>query len=673
MKPSLICLLVFTFSFSAKIPAQDKSDAKFGRISAKDFEKKVYSIDNSASAVVIADIGSSIMEGNTATGGFTLNFKRYRRVHILNKNGYDAADVSIPLFTSGNEEEKLEKVKAITYNLENGKVVETKLEAKSGIFKDRLDKNWIIKKFTLPNVKEGSIIEYEYTISSDFFFNYQPWRFQGVYPCLWSEYVAEIPQFFDFKFLSSGYKNFHIRKSDSRSGSYSINVASMSERSDVRQLPATINDYRWVMKDVPALKEEPFTSTLENHIAKIEFQLASVRYPNQMPIDIIGTWTKIGTDLLKDEDFGAQLNKNNNWLDDEMKLVIGTSKDPEEKARKVFAYLRDNYICTSSTGKYLTTNLRNTLKNKKGNAADINLLLICMLKHQNIEADPVLLGTRNHGITHSFYPILSQYNKVICAATINDKTYFLDATKPMMGFGFLSANCYNGHSRRINAVSPALYLHTDSLKERKVTSVILINKENSSVWTGAFSSLLGYYESLDLREKIKEKGKDEFVKELKKNYNMDIEIQQPVFDSLNNYDESVQLKYDFAIDNGSDDIIYFNPVLAEGYKENLFKSAERFYPVEMPYIFDETYILSVQVPTGYAVDEMPQPMVVKLNEQDDGLFEYRISESGGTISLRSRIRFNRSVYAPEEYELLREFFNLIVSKQSEQIVFKKKK
>ncbi|MEI9810611.1 MAG: DUF3858 domain-containing protein [Bacteroidota bacterium] len=122
-----------------------------------------------------------------------------------------------------------------------------------------------------------------------------------------------------------------------------------------------------------------------------------------------------------------------------------------------------------------------------------------------------------------------------------------------------------------------------------------------------------------------------------------------------------------------DDIVYLNPMFGEGYKENPFKSAVRFYPVEMPYKMDETYLLQLSVPEGYVTDELPKQLVVKLNEADDGIFEYRIDESGGTISLRSRLRINRSYFQPEEYEKLREFFNMIVKKHSEQIIFKKKK
>ena len=33
------------------------------------------------------------------------------------------------------------------------------------------------------------------------------------------------------------------------------------------------------MKDVPALKEEAYITTLNNYIAKIEFQLSQIVYP----------------------------------------------------------------------------------------------------------------------------------------------------------------------------------------------------------------------------------------------------------------------------------------------------------------------------------------------------------------------------------------------------------
>jgi hypothetical protein len=113
-------------------------------------------------------------------------------------------------------------------------------------------------------------------------------------------------------------------------------------------------------------------------------------------------------------------------------------------------------------------------------------------------------------------------------------------------------------------------------------------------------------------------------------------------------------------------------MLGEAMKENPFKSEVRSYPVEMPYIFDETYTLQMEIPPGYMVDELPKSMILKLNEEDEGIFEYRVSQSGVNISFRSRIKIDRAFFQPDEYQMLREFFGMVVKKHAEQIVFKKK-
>jgi len=201
----------------------------------------------------------------------------------------------------------------------------------------------------------------------------------------------------------------------------------------------------------------------------------------------------------------------------------------------------------------------------------------------------------------------------------------------------------------------------------------MLTTNDKGEMTGSLQQQPGYFESHEIREKVKEKGKDEFFKEVKKAYGQDVELINPKIDSLDNLEESVTIHYDFKLNTDNEGLIYVNPMFGEGYKENPFKSAERKYPVEMPYTMDETYVFSMLVPEGYVVDELPKSVLVKLNQAGDGQFEYRISESAGTISMRSRIQLKRAYYLPAEYEMLREFFNLIVKKHTEQIVLKKKK
>ena len=456
MKIRLLLTLAMLASV-AEIIAQEKSKIKFGKITPEDFKQSVYSIDSSANAVVIADIGSTDMIGNSK-GGFSLAFKKFRRVHILNKNGYDIANVVIAIYTDGSAEEELKSLKAVTYNLENGKVAETKLETKSAVFKDKISKNLVVKKFTFPNIKEGSIIEYEYTLNSDFTFNLQPWDFQSDYPSLWSEYNVSIPECYYYVTLSQGYQPFYIHDQKNRMGSYAITDNNTSGRTERGTFQTGINDYRWVMKNVPALKEESYTSTINNHLARLQFQLAELRYP-LAPRNIMGTWEQACTELLKDESFGFSLNRDNGWLNDVMDDATHGAKNDIEKARNIYAYVRDNITCTGYNRKYLENPLKSVLKTRNGNEAEVNLLLTAMLLKAGLTADPVMLSTRSHGYAYDLYPLLDRFNHVVSQLNLEGKYYYLDASKPRMGFGKLGYDSYNGPARVINKTAdPLLFL-----------------------------------------------------------------------------------------------------------------------------------------------------------------------------------------------------------------------
>ena len=442
-----------------------------------------------------------------------------------------------------------------------------------------------------------------------------------------------------------------------------------SERS---QFTANVTDHRWVIKNVPALKEENFTSTLMNHITRIEFQLAELRPPYAYR-NFIQSWSKVTTDLLRDESFGEKIARDNGWLNEYTRPLMAGAKTGLEKARRIYYYVRDNFTCTDYSDFYAEQTLKNIMKSKKGTVSEINLLLTAMLKHEKIEADPVMLSTRSNGSTYELYPLKSQYNYVVVKADIDNKSYFMDATEPRLGFGHLPVRCYNGHARVVNVQAQPVYFTPDTLMERSNTSVFMINDEKGNM-VGSLNKLPGYYESFNIRERVNEKGKSALETEVKKSFVQDVAVAKFNLDSLEKPEEPVGLSYDFDILDEKQDIIYFNPLIAgEGYKENPFKSAERLYPVEMPYGFDRAYTLQMEVPEGYVVDELPKSMVVKMNEAEEGMFEYRISQSGTSISFRCRVQMKRANYEPDEYEMLREFFNMIVTKEAEQIVFKKKK
>jgi hypothetical protein len=210
------------------------------------------------------------------------------------------------------------------------------------------------------------------------------------------------------------------------------------------------------------------------------------------------------------------------------------------------------------------------------------------------------------------------------------------------------------------------------MKESKMTMVFITKGEKGGL-TARLTTTPGFNEACDLRSDIKTSGTDDLLKHVKAGYTEGISVANLEVDSLLKPDEPLQVAYDLQIDpDPTADIFYFNPMMGEAYKENPFKSADRKYPVEMPFAMDELYILNMEIPDGYEVDELPKSAKVLFNE-DQGIFEYLIAKGADKIQFKSRIRLNQANFKPEDYAALRDFFGYIVKKQSEQIVFKKKK
>ena len=668
------CLIACCLILSGTVVhAQDKIPVKFGKVTPQDFTVTAGSLDSAADAVVVADFGTSTFEGNTK-GWFNIEFHHSKRMRVLTKKGFDAAIITIPLYATDKEAEKVEGLRASTYTLEDGKVVETKLDSKS-IFENKVGKNEIEEKFTFPALKEGAILEYSYTQVSPFVFELQPWAFQSQYPCLWSEYQVEMPNFFKYVTLSQGYLPFKVNTTDSRQVNFHVTIPGGAGKDDHDDFDDNVVTHRWVMANIPALKEEQYSTTVLNYISKIEFQMSGVQFPfpGSLYKDVMGNWQSFNEDLLKDNDFGVDLGRGNSWLDDDLNTITKGATGSLEKARKIYTYVRDNFTCTSNSGLELTNPLKTTYKTRNGNVADLNLLLTAMLVHEKIQADPVILSTRAHGFTNELYPLLSRFNYVVSKVVIDSTEYYLDASDPWLGFGQLPARCYNGYARVINKERPSYVVFDANARHEGKTTLVMISNDEKSGLVGNFQSLPGYDEALEMRHGIKEHGQKDFLKNLQTAYSSDAVVSNLQFDSLLLPGQPLEEDYDFRLTpDSTSNIYYFNPMMGEGYKENPFKSAERRYPVEMSSTIDETYTLMMDIPKGYVVDEMPKSAKVSFNT-DEGFFEYLIVKDDQRIQFRSRIKLVKATYAPEDYTTLRDFFGFVVKKESEQIVFKKVK
>lgn len=670
--PIIVCLCLF-YTFC---PAQDKAKNTWGKIGPADFDASIPSsiADSSTNGIILSDLGDIHFVGNRK-GWFSYVFKRQTRIKVLRKNGFDLDKVVVRLYAPNENAEKISNVEAITYNLENGTVASTKLDQKD-LFQERRNKYYIDAKFSLPGIKDGSIVEYTYTVTSNYEVRLPSWQFQWEkYPCLWSECKVEIPTALFYTLVRQGIHPYTIDKGSEGHANYRVEekledgtYAGTTDRS--LSVSAITVKHDWAMKDIPAFGSEPWLSTPENYVDRLSFQLSKT-YDGAEYHDAYDNWAHFTGMLLARDNFGIPLQADDDWLGQKANQITEGENDPLLEARLIRNYLADHLTCTNYNEPYISTNFADVLKKNRGSIGDINLLMVAMLRRKGLIADPVLLSTRENGFSLASFPDLDRMNYVIARLKLFDKIYYLDAAHPQLGFGQLPGYCYNGPARIIsNTDSGSVWFLADSLKEQRMTMVLMSATDKG--FEGSLQTTYGRQGSYDLRSEIARRGQKDYFKGIQTAWGDEVEISNSDIDSLDRPEDPVKVHYEFLLKHEPNaPVLYVTPMLGEGYRQNPFKAAERKYPIEMPYTMDETYIFTMDIPAGYMVDELPKSSRVAYNV-DQGSFEYLVVQNGDQIQFRCRLKLNRATFQPEDYSSLRDFFGFVVKKENEQIVLKKK-
>ncbi|MBD0259635.1 MAG: DUF3857 domain-containing protein, partial [Cytophagales bacterium] len=511
--------------------------------------------------------------------------------------------------------------------------------------------NWREKRFTFANVEAGSILEYRYTTVSENFFFLDAWLFQSDMPTLHSELRAFIPEGLDYRLLMQGRKLI---------GKY-----------------AQVAGSQWALNNVPALREESHVANHLDYAEKIRFQLAGYKKASGHPgggaeyVTTMTSWEKLATELLENETITRYLNRRGMAKD--VLSTLYAPNDPElVRLQKIYNHVNHG-LQWNGTHRILTDQPLNSLLDKKqGSSAEINLYLTLLLREAGIQANPVLLSTRQHGKVHVTYPLLSQFNHLIACAQIDGKELLLDATDRMRPYHLLADDDLNENAFLLDKEKPRWVQAKANSPTRQTTSVeVDLNDPAKPLYR--FSVRYEGYLALDKRLQFAKKGNKALANEVISNENQDFKLINAKVEHADDPDEALLATLSYQPEEGGQaqpSMVYFNPVLLNEFTENPFKQEQRFLPVELDYPQTRTYILNLKVPAGYQVQEMPKSVLMKF-PGELAEFRYQVNRQNDLIQLLTTVNLKSSVIPSEYYDHLREFYDQIISKYREAIVLKK--
>lgn len=644
----ITCLVFNVQLFSQPLPM------KYGDVKMSDLKMEAYEADPDASVVILADIGTVNFE---IARGYSL-YTRHRRIKILKKAGFDWSDLTLDYNPRrGN----IKAIKGITYALEGGKLVKHKLDKKE-IITEKVSNSQSQKKIMMPAIKEGVIIEYTYTVVSE---NYvvPDWYFQTTEPILHSEYRVKIPEYLNYANYYQGAVPLETNTNETYSNSESI---------DGRVLNYAGRYYRRVAKNVPALRPEPYMTTLRDYQAKVGYQLQAIDIPGQMLHTVMEDWDKVSKELWIDEDFGLALKGYSNGS--VKKIVPGIvvkAKTEEEKMVAIYNYVKQHMDWNGIYSIWTGENLNTAFSEKSGRSSEINLMLTLMLREAGIEAYPAILSTRSHGRMQPIYPFLDQFNHVIAYVKIGEKEHWLDAIHKNRSYNLLDNNDLNQKAFLLNKANPEWKTIDSKQKYQHVASAtFILSKEGDLEGTLDYSDK--DYSAFYNRISLKEEGEENYAKEIFEADLPDMDLKKYTFENKNKLTEPLKSTYEIKVNGAASTVdgrMYFNPMLTEGMTENPFKLEKRTYPIDYGHGYSYTYIFNVEIPEGYEVEELPEATRIGLPNKG-GSFMYNASVNGNKVQLMSKFAINQALFVPEEYDAIKQFYDLMVAKHAEQIVLK---
>ncbi|MBO0939888.1 transglutaminase [Fibrella sp. HMF5335] len=624
-------------------------EVRFGQVTVADFALKPVPNDTTAEAVVLYESVETEFELGSYINMVSTYFSRIR---INKKSGYGQATLTVELGNSG----KIRRLEGMTYLLKDGQIVRNKMDKDAIQIEEVTDDNHI-QKFTLPGVEEGCIIEYRYTWVSPQARTLSSWNFQHSIPVIWSDFKATVSNYYFQQAILTGYLPLTINEAK---------PSSVSLRSEGSW------QLHFAMANVPAFRDEPFITTPRDYMARVEFELASATASGVRSKKYFGNWEDVDNKLLKSDYFVDQYKKAPYFRGVASNIMNEVSaNDTLARVKAAYEFVRTTMTWNERCSLY-SMQLKKVLDLKKGDVADLNFMLIGLLRDLGLVANPLILSTRNHGHVDEDVGLLRNFNYVVAHLTLGGKDFVLDATDRFVKPGMLPLRALNGSGRLILPDGKSRFVSLTPTERNTRTESALLTLSTTGELTGTMSYAYGGYGDVEARRSVAVLGREKLLEEVK---HMKPAWQIEKIDISDFTDNKLPLTIDYVLTlpegaQVAGDRMYFQPLLTEGISKNPFKQPERQFPVDFAVPSDETFMATYTLPNGYTVEELPKPLALSL-PNNGGRFNYQVQQQGNQLLVVSRISIRKPVFPANEYVLLKEFYEKILLKHGEQIVLKK--
>lgn len=628
----------------------------WGEIPKEHLTMKTYPADTNANALILCEYAVA-----TADDDYEITFSYHGRVKILNKEGCSWGTIVLNSY----DKNEVYDIEGTTYVPDaNGNVKKYELES-SSIFKEKVDSDTKRFRFTLPQLSPGCVIEWRYSRKIENPIYLPSWTFQNSEPTLWSEYRVYIPYLLVY--------NSVLR---------SFFPLAINEHRPIEETRITIRGGesvkfgygRYAMRNIPAMREEPYMTTLRDYTSQLFFQLEKIYFKDGGSEQILKTWEDVVQKLMDNSYFGKRLDGTRtirNKTEELTKNII----DPEKRIQVIYNYVRNSFLWNHESTLWVDRDLDDVFEAKSGTSGEINAMLIAMLSKAGLTVQPVLLSTRSNGRIQTLFPILRQFNYSLTRVVLNGKNIFLDATDRFRPMNLLPERVLNNDAMAIAGQKPEWITLASKVSGKKTTTMRITINPDSGLVQGSFQRCYQGYYALSEREDLADQKEEKY---LKSELNSDVLAMNVLSSSIQNrdsIDEPFIVKATFTCPSAlqsAQDFLMINPMLFDQMRTNPFKSLERHFPIDYAFPRTTEYSIEITIPVGYEIKDTLRTISFYLPKVA-GHYSRSFSRHDSIITITTKFEITNPVIEDTYYPALRSCYDNIVAAEKEILLLQKRK
>ena len=654
-----ICLLsLVIFSFFLSVSAQGLTEIRYGQIPQSDIAMTSLPADRSAEAIVLHDgINLTITESTT---GYELSQLIHRRVKIFKESAFDRANVKLYYYRGS---ESIRDLKALIV-LPSGQKIE--LGSRDFIRENQTDDLSTIR-FTFPQLVEGAILEYRYRRTSENVTQLPRYYFQEDIPVRFAEFKANLNAKLSYLTLSNAFEMMCINEEEHQKGN-------LSDNSYGNDAGVVSIRYHYAMCDIPAFQTEPYINNLLDYVPNVQFQLAEYYIPGRGWNRMLGTWESAAQQLMEEPDIGMRFKRNSQFrlIHEEVGPLMGENQ--LEKAQYALNRVNNHMNWDGTYRISSEVSLKDAWKATLGNSATLNMILLGLLRANDIEAEPLLVGFRDSGRPIQQFPVIRQFSHMMVLAQLDGEPTIIDANGSSGMVGLPRVQALNGAAWVMSTSDPRwIPIETSMMPQIHQAQVELASDGSADIVTQ--SVCRGYYRFAAESDLANEESEPEgpILDYLLNKYPGTVfQSRQITPPEIATDPVQIELQTSATIAESVGDYLYLRPVLMNFLENELIETEERQFPIDFAFPWRKVLVAEIQLPEGYVLEEKPEDR--RLRSPDGGIrthlyLQHKPEEN--TLAINFSVRVGKSVFGPQEYEILREVFEQVIDMQETVVVLRR--